>query len=46
MKDLITLAKAKPGAINYASSGNGSAGHLAADYFKTLAEIGMVLFLE
>ncbi len=42
IKDLITLAKAKPGAINYASSGNGSPGHLAAEYFKTVAKVNMV----
>lgn len=32
--DLIALAKAKPGALNYASGGVGSAAHLAMEYFK------------
>jgi len=42
IQDLVALAKAKPGAINYASSGNGSPGHLAAEYFKTLAKVDIV----
>jgi tripartite-type tricarboxylate transporter receptor subunit TctC len=42
IKDLVTLAKSKPGAINYASSGSGSPGHLAAAYFNTVAKIDMV----
>ena len=41
MKDLVALAKAKPGALNYASSGNGSPGHLAAELFKQIAGIQM-----
>src|SRR5262249_46401773 len=41
-KDLVALAKSKLGSINYASSGNGSPGHLSAEYFKTLAKIDMV----
>lgn len=42
VKDLVALAKAKPGAINYASSGNGSPGHLVAEYLKILAKIDIV----
>jgi tripartite-type tricarboxylate transporter receptor subunit TctC len=42
IKDLVALAKTRPGAINYASSGNGSPGHLAAEYFKTLAKVDIV----
>ncbi len=42
VKDLIALAKAKPGVINYTSSGSGSPGHLAAAYLKKLAAIDMV----
>ncbi len=42
IKDLIALAKAKPGVINYTSSGSGSPGHLAAEYLKKLATIDMV----
>ncbi len=34
VKDLVVLAKSKPGSINYASSGSGSAGHLAGELFK------------
>src|SRR3954469_12227249 len=42
VKDLVVLAKVKPGSINYASSGSGSAGHLAAELFKRVAHIEMV----
>ncbi|MDH4150685.1 MAG: tripartite tricarboxylate transporter substrate binding protein [Betaproteobacteria bacterium] len=42
VKDLITLAKAKPGAINYASTGNGTLPHLAAEFFKLQARVDMV----
>ncbi len=35
--DLVAMAKAKPGAIAYASSGNGSAQHLAGALFEDLA---------
>ena len=35
VKELIALAKAKPGALNYASAGNGTVGHLVAELFKT-----------
>jgi tripartite-type tricarboxylate transporter receptor subunit TctC len=41
IKDLITLAKAKPGAINYASSGVGSAVHLGTALFESMAGIRM-----
>ena len=41
VKDLIALAKAKPGQVNYASSGAGSASHLAVEYFKLLAKIDL-----
>jgi tripartite-type tricarboxylate transporter receptor subunit TctC len=34
LKELIALAKAKPGQLNYGSAGNGSAGHLAMEYLK------------
>jgi len=33
LKDLIALAKAKPNALNFASSGNGSGGHLSVEMF-------------
>ena len=42
VQDLIALAKAKPGAINYASAGSGSPGHLAAELLKKTAKIDMV----
>ena len=39
--DLVALAKAKPGAIAFASSGNGSAQHLSAELFRQKAGIQM-----
>jgi tripartite-type tricarboxylate transporter receptor subunit TctC len=35
---LIDLAKAKPGALNYGSAGNGSAAHLSVEFFKLLTK--------
>jgi tripartite-type tricarboxylate transporter receptor subunit TctC len=40
--ELVALAKAKPGTINFASAGNGSSAHLAAELFKVLAAIDIV----
>ncbi|MFH0934005.1 MAG: tripartite tricarboxylate transporter substrate binding protein [Pseudomonadota bacterium] len=40
--DLVKLAKAKPGAINYAGAGLGTATFLAAELFKGLAGINLV----
>ena len=42
MKELIDLAKAKPGVLNYASSGNGSTQHLAGEMFKLMARVDLV----
>lgn len=42
LKDLIALAKAKPGQLSYASSGNGTTPHLSGELFKTMAGIDMV----
>lgn len=42
LAELIALAKAKPGALNYASFGNGSQPHLAMEMFMQLAQISMV----
>ena len=39
MKEFIALAKTKPGQINYASSGIGSPGHLAAVLLESMAKI-------
>jgi tripartite-type tricarboxylate transporter receptor subunit TctC len=42
LKDFVAYAKANPGKINYASAGNGSPLHLAAELFKSRAGINMV----
>ena len=42
VKELIDLAKAKPGQLNFASSGSGQSLHLAAELFKTRAGINLV----
>ncbi len=34
VKELVALAKSKPGQMNYGSGGNGSAANLATEYFK------------
>ncbi|MEO8441469.1 MAG: tripartite tricarboxylate transporter substrate binding protein [Betaproteobacteria bacterium] len=39
--ELIALAKAKPGQINFVSSGNGSASHLAGELFKVSAQLNI-----
>lgn len=41
VKELIALAKARPGEINYASSGNGSTQHLTGALFTRMAGINM-----
>jgi len=40
--ELIALAKAKPGQLNYASVGNGTAVHLATELFRQIAGIDIV----
>lgn len=40
--ELIKLARAKPGVIQYASSGNGTMPHLTAELFKSMAKIDML----
>ena len=40
--ELVALAKARPGALNYASSGNGGAAHLAMALFNVRAGLNMV----
>src|ERR1041384_299795 len=42
MAELIALAKASPGQLNFASSGHGAAAHLAGELFKTEAKINIV----
>ena len=42
VSQLVSHAKAHPGALNYASPGHGSSGHLAMAYFARLAGIDMV----
>src|SRR5579862_1289327 len=42
LAEFVALAKAKPGELNYASSGVGGAGHLAGELFKQAAGIDMV----
>lgn len=39
--DVVAAAKAKPGALNYASSGNGTSNHLIMAYFTNVAGIQM-----
>lgn len=40
--ELITLARAKPGALNFGSSGTGTAGHLAGELFASMAGVTLV----
>ena len=42
VKDLVSLAKAKPGGLNYASAGNGTVGHMVAELFKTVTDTNIV----
>ena len=42
VQELVKLAKAKPGAIRYASAGNGSSSHLASEVFRMMAGINML----
>ena len=42
VKELLALAKAKPGSLNYASSGNGTPYHLAGELFKAMAKVDIV----
>ena len=42
IRDIVTLAKAQPGKVVYASSGTGTAQHLSVELFKSMAHIDMV----
>ena len=42
VRELLALAKARPGERNYASGGNGAPTHLAAELFKMMAHVDLV----
>ena len=42
VKELISLAKANPGKLNYASAGVGSGLHLAGELFKSMADVNIM----
>ena len=42
VKELIAFARAKPGELNFGSSGIGSASHLAAELFQSMAQVRFV----
>src|SRR3954468_4594200 len=42
VRELIALAKAKPGQLNFASPGTGTTGHLGLELFKMMAHVDMV----
>jgi tripartite-type tricarboxylate transporter receptor subunit TctC len=42
LKEFIALAKSKPGALNYASSGNGTPYHMAGELFKAMAGVDIL----
>jgi len=42
VKDLIALAKARPGELNYGSGSTGASNHLAAELFNAMAGVNMV----
>ena len=42
VKDLVAQARARPGQLNYASAGNGSTSHLAAELFKSMMKANVV----
>jgi tripartite-type tricarboxylate transporter receptor subunit TctC len=42
VRELVALAKSQPGKISYASSGNGSTGHMAAELFNRQAGVTML----
>ncbi len=42
VKEFVALAKAKPGTLNYSSSGNGTVLHLTTELFRSMAGINLV----
>jgi len=42
VSEFIAHAKANPGRVNFASGGNGTAGHLSGELFKMMAGVNMV----
>ncbi len=42
LQELVALARAKPGALNYASTGNGGTSNLMGEMLKTMAKIDVV----
>jgi len=42
LKDLISIAKSKPGSLAYASAGNGASNHLTGELFKTMVGIDAI----
>ena len=42
VKELIALAKAKPGTLNYGSAGQGSSPHLATELFRSMTGVNLV----
>lgn len=42
VKELISVAKSKPGALNFASNGSGASSHLSGELFKTMTGTSMV----
>lgn len=42
VKELIDYARANPGKLNYASSGNGASNHLGMELFKSMAKVDIV----
>lgn len=41
VKELVALARARPGELNFGSAGNGSPNHLSMELFKTMARVSM-----
>ena len=42
LRELIALAKARPGVLNYGSAGSGASNHLATELFKSMAGVDIV----